>query len=73
MFLTKSEPRDPHTLPFLVLGNKIDVDEAQRKVPATLGKNFCSEDNMIFYETSAKNNVNIENAFRMLIQKVIKR
>ena len=75
IFLQKSEPRDGHTLPFLVLGNKCDVDEGARKVPATMGKSFCDDQNgvMLFFETSAKNNVNIENAFRELVSKVIKR
>jgi hypothetical protein len=30
--MTKSEPKEPSTLPFLVLGNKCDVEEGMRKV-----------------------------------------
>lgn len=32
IFLTKSEPREPQSLPFLVLGNKMDVDPGQKKI-----------------------------------------
>ena len=31
-FLLQSSPRDPDHFPFLVLGNKIDVEEGKRQV-----------------------------------------
>ena len=41
VFLTKSNPADPQSLPFLVLGNKIDLEEGYRKVTTVDGKKFC--------------------------------
>ncbi|CDW77976.1 rab small monomeric gtpase [Stylonychia lemnae] len=74
IFLTKSEPREPHTLPFLVLGNKSDVDEGQKKISEKEAKKFCNENGeMLCFETSAKNNVNVEAAFQALIARVVKR
>ena len=71
--MTKSEPKEPQTLPFLVLGNKSDVDEGMKKVTTKEAQDFCSEDNFVFFETSAKDNVNIEEAFRAMVVKVIAR
>ena len=71
--MTKSEPKEPHTLPFLVLGNKSDIDEGMKKVSANEAQEFCSEDNIVFFETSAKDNLNIEEAFRAMVVKVIAR
>ena len=39
---------------FLV-GNKCDVNEDERKFSTNKGKNFADENNMLFFETSAKN------------------
>ncbi len=71
--MSKSEPKEPHTLPFLILGNKCDIDEGQRKVTTKEAEAFCVEDNMIFFETSAKDNHNIEEAFKAMVAKVIAR
>ena len=71
--MTKSEPKEPGTLPFLVLGNKCDIDEGQRKVSQKEGQSFCTEDNIIHFETSAKDNHNIEEAFKAMVVKVLAR
>jgi len=57
----------------LVIGNKVDLED-QRKVTATEGRKFCQQNgNMLFFESSAKNNVNVENAFRELGANAVKR
>ena len=71
--MSKSEPKDPQSLPFLILGNKCDVDEGQRKVSNLEAKRLCSEENFLFYETSARDNTNIEEAIKELVTKVIER
>ena len=40
VFLTKSTPKDAENFPFLVLGNKLDLEE-QRKVSTLEAKKFC--------------------------------
>ena len=72
--MAKSEPKEPDTLPFLVLGNKAD-EEGNRKVTAKEAKDFCEEKSPCFihFETSAKDNKNIEEAFRELVVKVTER
>ena len=70
--MTKSEPREPETLPFLVLGNKAD-DEGARKVSTLEASRFCEENGFVFYETSAKDNLNIEDGFRALVTRVVAR
>ena len=73
IFLTKSSPPDMNTFPFLVIGNKVDMEE-NRKVSTIDAKKFCQQNgNMLFYESSAKNNVNVEVAFRELGAKAVKR
>lgn len=36
-FLIQASPRDPDNFPFVVLGNKIDVEESKRVVSKVLG------------------------------------
>ena len=51
----------------MLLGNKIDLEEGYRKVTTIDGKKFCTQNgNMLFYEVSAKNNINIEKGFKEL-------
>ena len=71
--MTKSEPKDPASLPFLVLGNKCDLDDSQKKVSRQEAQKYCDENNLLFFETSAQDNQNIEEAFREVTIKVLAR
>ncbi len=73
IFMTKSEPKDPQSLPFLVLGNKCDIDDGLKKVSQHEAKQYCDENNLLFFETSAKDNQNIEEAFKEMVVKVLAR
>merc|ERR1719166_47598 len=53
--------------PFL-LGNKIDLDE-RRSVDESTARNYAKDNNLIFYETSAVNGHNIEEAIREISDK----
>jgi len=73
IFLTKSSPNDIDTFPFLVIGNKVDLED-QRKVGTVDARKFCQQNgNMLFYESSAKNNLNVECAFKELGALAVKR
>jgi len=63
-FLIQASPRDPESFPFVVLGNKIDVEENKRTVPSKRAMAFCqSKGGIPYFETSAKEAVNVEQAF----------
>jgi len=46
----------------VLVGNKTD-QEAKREVTYDEGQNFALQNNLLFYETSAKNNYNVEETF----------
>ena len=54
---------------FLV-GNKCDREE-DRKISKDDAKKFAKEKNLIFFETSAKNNENVEKVFHYFVYKLI--
>lgn len=63
-FLIQASPMDPESFPFVVLGNKVDVDESKRMIPSKRASAFCqSKGGIPYFETSAKEAVNVEQAF----------
>lgn len=53
----------------VVLGNKIDVEENKRMISAKRAMAFCSsKGNIPYFETSAKEAVNVEQAFESKLQ-----
>lgn len=64
-FLIQAGPRDPENFPFVVLGNKIDL-ENQRVVSQKRALAWCqSKGNIPYFETSAKEAINVEQAFQV--------
>ena len=62
-FLIQAGPRDPDNFPFVVLGNKIDL-ENQRAVSQKRALQWCqAKGDIPYFETSAKEAINVETAF----------
>ena len=70
-FLIQAGPRDPDNFPFVVLGNKVDVDSrvvAQKRALA-----WCqAKGNIPYFETSAKEAINVEQAFQVIAKHALK-
>ncbi|XP_066559111.1 ras-related protein Rab-7b [Amia ocellicauda] len=61
--LDKTHPPDP-SLPFVLLGNKIDMQD--RQVSSGDAAQWSEERNIPYLEVSAKDNINVEQAFQTL-------
>jgi Ras-related protein Rab-7A len=71
-FLIQAQPRDPENFPFVVLGNKIDL-EHQRVVSQKRAMAWCqSKGNIPYFETSAKEAINVEQAFQTVARQALK-
>lgn len=62
----------PESFPFMVIGNKLDIEEDRSVEKETAGE-FAKQEGMEFLETSAKDNVNVEEAFKILASQALKR
>ncbi|CAO2841936.1 unnamed protein product [Amaranthus hypochondriacus] len=72
-FLLQASPSDPDNFPFILLGNKIDVDGgSNRVVSEKKAKAWCmSKGNIPYFETSAKDGTNVEEAFLCIAKNAI--
>ncbi|KAJ0076854.1 hypothetical protein Patl1_36390 [Pistacia atlantica] len=73
-FLIQASPSDPENFPFVVLGNKIDVDGGNsRVVSEKKARAWCaSKGNIPYFETSAKEGLNVEEAFQCIAKNALK-
>ena len=65
-FLNHAKPRSPENFPFVVIGNKVDRPEADRRVPKSNANNWCKSKGpkpIPNFETSANETVKLEAAF----------
>ncbi|CAZ81715.1 unnamed protein product [Tuber melanosporum] len=71
-FLIQASPRDPDSFPFVVLGNKIDVEESKRMISQRRAMAFCtSKGGIPYFETSAKEAINVEQAFEVIARNAL--
>lgn len=71
-FLIQASPREPDNFPFVVIGNKIDVEENKRVISNRRAMTFCqSKGNIPYFETSAKEAVNVESAFEVIAKNAL--
>jgi GTPase SAR1 family protein len=54
----------------MLIGNKCDMDD-KRLISEERGKNVATENGIKFFETSAKDNINIEQAFITLAEDIL--
>lgn len=73
-FLIQASPNDPDNFPFVVLGNKVDVDEGKsRVITEKKAKQWCaSKGNIPYFETSAKEDINVDAAFQCIARNALK-
>ena len=68
--MPQASPRDPDNFPFVVLGNKIDLDN--RAVSTKRAQQWCHSKNDIpYFETSAKEAINVEQAFQTIAKNAL--
>ena len=73
-FLIQAGPRDPDNFPFIVLGNMVDKAD-DRRVSEEKAKKWCKKDHetqIPYFETSAKEAINIDKAFAHIAQIALK-
>lgn len=69
-FLIQASPRDPDHFPFVVLGNKIDLEN--RAVSTKRAQQWCQAKNDIpYFETSAKEGINVDLAFQTIAKNAL--
>ncbi|CAB3405600.1 unnamed protein product [Caenorhabditis bovis] len=72
-FLIQASPRDPEHFPFVLLGNKVDL-ESQRAVSSKRAQSWCqTKGNIPYYEVSAKEALNVESAFLAIARDALAR
>jgi len=63
--------RTEHLLPLVIVGNKCDLEQ-EREVLYEEGKSIAEKWDCPFFETSAKNDINVDKAFYEVIREVRK-
>jgi len=73
-FLTHASPQQPHDFPFVCIGNKLDL-ETKRVVEKTRAEHWIKSrnENIQFFEASAKDANNVEESFRHLAEEALGR
>ncbi|XP_018416221.1 PREDICTED: ras-related protein Rab-7a-like [Nanorana parkeri] len=69
-FLVQADPSSPDKFPFVVIANKADLEE--RQVTPRQAQEWCKSCNAEYFETSAKEAMNVEEAFLEAIRLAIK-
>ena len=66
-------PPDSDKYPFVLLGNKSDITESIKVKDEDIKKYCNSHNNMSYFSVSAKNNENVEEAFKKVADLAFKR
>jgi len=69
-FLSQAAPRNKETFPFVLLGNKIDLEN--RAVTQKRSQAWCQANgNIPYFETSAKEAINVDQAFQTIAKNAL--
>lgn len=69
-FLIQASPREPENFPFVLLGNKVDLEP--RAISSKRAQQWCQQKNGIpYFETSAKEALNVEQAFQSIARNAL--
>jgi len=72
-FIAQAAPRNQKEFPFVVLGNKSDLAKTKRQVADAKARSWTkAKGDIPFFETSAKDNINVEQAFQMVARNALK-
>ena len=72
-WLSEVHGKAPENVPILLVGNKCDCGDGMRAVSQSEGEQWAVAHGMQYIETSAKNNIRINNAFVTLVAAAVGR
>ena len=61
-WMEECKAQSPKSILMVLIGNKVDLEE-KRKVSKVEGEEFAKNNGLIFFETSALNDIEIDNSF----------
>eukprot|EP00761_Pharyngomonas_kirbyi_P011344 gb/GECH01011369.1/.p1 GENE.gb/GECH01011369.1/~~gb/GECH01011369.1/.p1 ORF type:complete len:207 (+),score=46.98 gb/GECH01011369.1/:1-621(+) len=72
-FLIQANPSEQDNFPFVVIGNKIDLEDT-RQVTQKQALAWCQlKNNIPYFETSAKMSMNVDDAFKVIARNALKK
>jgi len=73
-FLHYADIENPHSFPLIIVGNKVDLSQSSRQVSTEEALQWVAyHDGLPYYETSAKDDVNVGLVFHEAVQLWLKR
>ena len=64
-------PKDPDAIPFYVLGNKVDLENERQVSQERISEWLRNNKDIIYYETSALDGSNVEQAFSKIAREFL--
>jgi len=71
-FMLQANIEDPDKFPVVVVGNKVD-QEKDRVVSTKRAEEYCKQNGLVYFETSARDGINVEQAFSNVIKRAYER
>lgn len=71
-FLIQANVKNPENFPFVIIGNKIDVDDSKKVISSKKAQQFAGNlGNLPLFQTSAKEAINIDQAFDVIARNAL--